>query len=403
MRSRLSNRGVPAFLIALLGVILLFSHAGAQAPPSIQFFMPDGSLPERELRFTLTSETGLIDTFFTDTRGRFLITRSQGLRPDAGYTISIVGDGRTFATTIYSFKLYSIGHVTVFLRPIENPSGKAGVVDLGELDLKVPQAARDAYDAAMRQLDEGHRDAAIQGLKSALETFPDYFRALNDLGVIMMQIGRNDEAAAAFERAIKIAPRVHFPRLNLGIIKTRQGKYAEAIEGLERLRKENPAVVEIRPALADALIAVNRLDEAESNLRAGLAEQKLSRPAEANARYLLGMVLNRKQRFEDAAKELTQAAKVLPLGSRIHFQLGAAFLQLGKYPDAERELLEAYRISGPELGPAQFMLGELYFKSRRYDAARRAFEQYLIDVPNAPNKAEVRGVIDKIAAALPQK
>ncbi len=43
--------------------------APAQAPPSIQFFMPDGSLPSHELRFTLTSDDGRVDSFYTDSTG----------------------------------------------------------------------------------------------------------------------------------------------------------------------------------------------------------------------------------------------------------------------------------------------------------------------------------------------
>src|SRR6185503_15061012 len=46
---------------ALLVVGLLFpSLVPAQAPPSIQFFMSDGSLPDRQLRFTLTTENGSV-------------------------------------------------------------------------------------------------------------------------------------------------------------------------------------------------------------------------------------------------------------------------------------------------------------------------------------------------------
>lgn len=395
---RIPSRG--RFHAALAALILLCAEAPAQSPSSIQFFMPDGSLPSRELRFTLTSEAGLVDTFFTDTRGRFLITASQGLRADAAYTVTVAGDGRTFDTTIHSFKLYQVGQVTVFLRPIEQPPVKSGVVDLAEIDANAPKAARDAYERAMRSLEEGQRDLAIQGLRNALDLYPDYFRALNDLGVILMQLGRNDEAAGAFERATKLAPRVHLPQLNLAIVWTRQAKYTQAIETLKRLYEENSSLSGIRPALADALMAVSRLDEAEKHLRSALSDGTLDRPAEGNARYLLGLLLNRKQRFQEAAKELAAALKILPFASRIHLQLGAAQLQLGKYGDAEHELLEAYRISGPELGAAQFMLGELYFMTKKYDQSRRAFEQYLLDVPKAPNRAEVQALIDKIKAAL---
>lgn len=396
----LSKRLAAILLVALFAC----SSLRAQAPSSIQFFLPDGSLPGRELRFTLTSDTGLVDIFYTDNRGRFLITRSQGLRPDATYTVTVQGDGRAFSTTIQTFKMYAVGHITVFLRPVENqPTAYPGSIDLAELDVKTPKEARDAYDSAMRSFKEGQIDTSIKELKRALDIYPNYFRALNDLGVIFMQSKRLDEAAEVFERAAKLAPRVYLPRLNLGIIRTKQARYKEAIEVLDKLHKENPTFIEVRAPLADALMAAGRLDQAESHLRAALAEGKLDRGAEGNARYLLGLLLNRKQKFGEAVQELGSAAKLLPSGSRIRFQFGAALLQMKRYDEAERELQEAYRLSGPELGAAQFLLGEIYFLTKRYDNAMRAFEQYLVDVPEAPNADVVRGLINKIKTAISQK
>src|SRR5438093_7704583 len=84
-------------------VFLLSSAAHGQAPASVQLFMPDGAMPARELRLNLTTDAGRVDTFFTDSKGRFVISRSQGLRPDAGYTITVESDGRTFDTTTISF------------------------------------------------------------------------------------------------------------------------------------------------------------------------------------------------------------------------------------------------------------------------------------------------------------
>ena len=124
---------------------------------------------------------------------------------------------------------------------------------------------------------------------------------------------------------------------------------------------------------------------------------------QANARYLLGLLFNRKQRFSEAVKELETAGKMLPNSPRIHLQLGAALLQLSKLEEAERQLLAAYRIAGAEMGAAQFLLGELYFAQKKYENAMRAFEQYLADVPKAPNAAQVLSVVEKIRAALKQK
>jgi len=378
---------------------------GAQASPSIQFFMPDRSLPNRELRFTLSNDAGRIETYFTDSKGKFLLTRALGLKPDSEYRVTINGDGTTFGTTTQSFKEYSgVYYITIYLNPPHSkPVAPAKVVDLAEFDVKVPPEAKQAYEEAMRQFKERQGDEAVGSLERAISIYPDYFRALNDLGVMYMKINRLDDATRVFERATKIAPRVYHPRLNLGIILTRRGKYKEAVILLDALYKENQSISEVRVALADALIALNRLDEAEPHLRTALLDSNLERSTAGDAHYRLGLLLNKKEKYEAAAIELSQAAEVIPDSARTHLQLGGALLQLRKLNDAERELLTAYRLGGPQLGGAQLMLGQIYFLEKKYQSALTAFEQYLSDVPHAPNAAEVRGFIEKIKIAITQK
>lgn len=396
----------PTLYVVLAALFYLFPPASSYgqvggAPPSIQFFMPDGSLPARELRFIMYADNGRIETFYTDSKGKFLITRQLGLRTDAEYTISVQGDGSTFGTTTFSFKEFGVYYIPVFLKPIKSPVTKpAALIDLAEFDVLAPEEARQAYAAAMRLLKAGEGDKAVRELEHAVAVYPNYFRALNDLGVLYMKLEKLDMAAQMLERAIKIGPHVYYPRLNLAIINTRRARYREAVTQLEQLQKENPALAEIRVALGDALMAVNRLDEAEVHLRAALSGNKLDRGAAGDAHYKLGTLLNRKQQYEAAIKELTQAAETLPNSARTHLQLGGALLQVGKLDEAESELLAAYRIGGKQMGGAQLMLGQVYFMGKKYENALRAFEQYLTDVPQAPNSAEVEGVIKKIRAAL---
>jgi Flp pilus assembly protein TadD len=400
---------IPAVQIAALLVgLLLPALAPAQAPPSIQFFMPDGSLPDRQLRFTLTTDNGsVVDTFFTDTKGRFLVTRSAGLRPENGFTITIESDGLTFGTTMYQHRTHGVPtvyYIAVFLRRLESaPSKPPGTIDLAELDMRAPKEARDAYDAAMRSLKSGQADEAVNQFRLALKVYPKYFRALNDLGVLLMKMNKLDEAAETLERASAIAPRMYYPRLNLAIIRTRQSKYKQAIELLEQLHKENSNLNEVRVGLADALMAAGRLDDAEPLLRAALSDSKLDLEAEGDAHYKLGLLLNRKEQFQEAVQHLTIAAKALPNSARTHLQLGGALLQLQRLTEAERELVAAYQLGGREMGGSQFLLGQLYFLSKKYESAMRAFEQYLADVPRAPNIPEVRAFIEKIKGALNQK
>ncbi|MFY9553824.1 MAG: tetratricopeptide repeat protein [Blastocatellia bacterium] len=404
MRQATLTLRVAALLLGLLLPVMVW----AQAPPSIQFFMPDGSLPDRQLRFTLTTDNGsVVDIFFTDTKGRFLVTRSVGLRPENGFTITVESDGLTFGTTMYQHRTHGVPtvyYIAVFLKRLESaPTTPPGTIAVSELDVRVPKEARDAYDAAMRCLRSGQADEAVNQFRRALKIYPKYFRALNDLGALLMKMSRLDEAAETLERAAVIAPHVYHPRLSLAIIRTRQSKYKQAIELLEQLHKENPKLNDVRVALADALMAVGRLDNAEPHLRTVLSDTKLDLEAEGDAHYKLGLLLNRKEQFQEAVQHLTAAAKILPNSARTHLQLGGALLQLERRSEAEEELLAAYQLGGREMGAAQFLLGQVYFLSKKYESAMRAFEQYLADVPRAPNIPEVRALIDKIKGALNQK
>ncbi len=393
-------RAVPAVFFALLFALSL----QAQAPPSIQIFMPDGSLPPREIRFLLTSEAGLVQTYFTDSKGRFLITTKEGLRPDAGYTVTITGDGHTFATTTQSFKLYGVYYIPIFLRPIEDAKpNPPGVINVKELDAQAPEEARAAFASATLAMNEGRPDEAVERFKHAIHIYPKYFTAINDLGVLLIRLNRVEEAAKSFEQAIAVAPQVYYPRLNLAIIKTRQGKYKEAIEILEKLHKENPTLMQIRTALADALLAENRLEEAEIHLRAALKDKKMTAAKAGNFYYQLGLLYNRQQKYEEAVTELTRALKTFPNAPRIHLQIGSALMQLNRLEEAESQLQMAYQLGGAQIGGAQLLLGQLYYKQKRYDLAKQAFERYLLDVPKAPNRKEVLGVIETIKAAMIQK
>ncbi|HST23122.1 MAG TPA: tetratricopeptide repeat protein [Blastocatellia bacterium] len=400
------NSLAPRLFVAVLSVLLIsvfsFAQAGqGGASPSIQFFMPNGAIPEREIRFTLMSDAGRIEVYFTDSRGRFIMSRILGLKTDAGYQIIVQGDGTTFDTTTATFREFGVYQVQVFLKPFRSPAVKpAAVVDLAEFDSLAPEEARQAYTEAMRLYKEGQRDKAVQGLERAIEIYPQYFRALNDLGVIYMKMSKLDLAAQTFDRAIKIAPRVYYPKLNMAKIHTRQGRYKDAVNMLDQLHKENPTLIDVRIALGDALMAINKLDEAEPHLRAALNDAKLERETAGDVHYKLGLLLNKKQKYDEAIKELSQAVEVFPTSARSHLLLGGALLQVNRMSEAERELLAAYKIGGTQMGGAQLMLGQIYFMQKNYEGALKAFEQYLADVPKPPKQQEVEGMVVKIKAAL---
>jgi tetratricopeptide (TPR) repeat protein len=383
--------------------ICLAALALAQAPPAIQFFMPGGGLPGRELRFTLTLPDGRIEILFTDTKGKFPLT--GGLVRDGDYTLHIESDRRTFETTLQRFKLVrgTISYLPIFLQPLRSEVPPRAVVDVTEYDAKVPPEARAAHEAAMQAVNEGNAETAIGEFTRALALYPQHLRALNDLGVLYLKLNRLDEAAAAFTQAISLNARYHFPRLNLALVRQQQGNLSEALKLFNQLVKDYPKLVAARLPYADVLSAAQQWDEAAVQLREALKDASLERAERANAHLKLGMILNREDRYAAAAAELEKSIALQPDSAPARLYLGAALVQLKKSAEAERELLKAYELGGKRVGTAQLLLGQLYYNQQKYEPALRAFEQYLADIPNAPNAAQVRQVVEQIKAALKPK
>src|SRR5437762_10976498 len=115
-------------------VIALFVWAPAtpcQAPPAIQIFMPDGSLPSRNMRLTLTRDDGRIETVFTDTKGKFQVTGD--LIREADYIVTVESDGWTFDTTTARFRIIrgTPVYTPVFLQPYTgNAKPPPGAIDV---------------------------------------------------------------------------------------------------------------------------------------------------------------------------------------------------------------------------------------------------------------------------------
>jgi Flp pilus assembly protein TadD len=180
----------------------------------------------------------------------------------------------------------------------------------------------------------------------------------------------------------------------------RQGKSAEATEILFSLYKETPTLPGLSVPLAEALIGSGRLADAKRILRETIAGGKLEETHQVEAHYKLALALSREENYGEAIGELQKAITLDPNAANAHLLLGGAYLQLRRYAEAESELLRAYKLGGAEMGNAQLFLGRLYVDQQKFELAQRAFEQYLKDVPGAPNIAQVQGALERIKAAL---
>jgi len=144
---------------------------------------------------------------------------------------------------------------------------------------------------------------------------------------------------------------------------------------------------------------VAELAKAEQVLRAALGETTIDTSTQVDLHFKLGVILNRQDQFEKAAEELKKAVTINDSAANAQLLLGATLVQLNRLDEAEKSLLRAYEVAGPGAGNAQMFLGQLYLMQQKPAPALKAFEQYLKDVPAAPNAVQIKAEIERLKVA----
>ena len=118
------------------------------------------------------------------------------------------------------------------------------VVSVGEITSDVPGKARKEFERAAKLYKDGKIADSIEHLRLALEIYPKFLVARNDLGAQLLEQGNLDEAEIELRRAIEIDPKAFNPYLNLGIVQIKKRQFSEAASTLKTavsLSSDSPA------------------------------------------------------------------------------------------------------------------------------------------------------------------
>ena len=235
---------------------------------------PDGNAISGAVKVTLKVVRGDQMIAFTDQEGRFDL---QNVAPGE-YTIEADSDReRRFDAGTDRVQVWrgSVSLVTIYLKEkkSDKKASRDKSVSVAMLEQKVPSAAKREFDRASRFSAEGNGLESIAALKRAIDIYPNYLAAHNDLGAQLLEQGDFAEAEIQLQAAIKIDPKAFNPQLNLGIVLLRQNKFSESLTTLDNALSIEPAA----PA---------------AHLYAGMASLNLNDTArgekELNAAYDLG-------------------------------------------------------------------------------------------------------------------
>ncbi len=202
--------------------------------------------------------------------------------------------------------------------------------------------------SALRRLEE-----AADAYQSAAHLNPSDGEAWGHLGAAFAELGRWKDAASCHERAMRLAPGV-LHGLNLG----------------------------------QTLYELNRLDEAERVLRTSLVID----PKSTDVQETLAMVLAGQDRYADAltlAQELC-AVKPVALSSRV--VLAGVLMEAGRLEEALQEAIAAGEAAPSDPTP-QFVLGSIYVKMNKGEAALAAFERVQSDLDQSTEHPAVGGLV----------
>jgi tetratricopeptide (TPR) repeat protein len=269
-----------------------------------QIRLVDGTFPAERIRVTLEGRGSVVDVTYGDSEGRFGF---NNLLPNA-YWVVIETDGyqpvRQQIVVNPATIQTNLVHVVLRHNPDEKPraapDGPPGtnvdIVDVAELKKKFPPGVIKDFEAGNKAEQRGEMDAALRLYEAALQEAPDFYPALNNLGIRHLQQGEVKAAETEFRRVIELNQNGAQAYFNLG----------------------------------NVLYMTQRNEEAKQTLEAGL---RLS-PSSAMGHYLHGSVLARLGDFKAAEEQLKTARALNPRMPQVTISLATLYLQSGRGPEA---------------------------------------------------------------------
>jgi tetratricopeptide (TPR) repeat protein len=175
-------------------------------------------------------------------------------------------------------------------------------------DLLIPPKATKELQRSQTALHSGNIRSSAQHLQKALQIYPHYLEAHNNLGSRYIELHEYEKAAAEFQKAIDLDPRIMQPFNNLSV----------------------------------ALFLLQRYLDAEAAARRALDLD----PHNSTAQYMLGCVLATEKRNPSEAMELLHRTEVEFPDARL--LLAQILLRQGVVNEAKNELHSYLKVPGAE-------------------------------------------------------
>jgi Flp pilus assembly protein TadD len=290
----------------------------------------------------------------TDTRIFQFITNGRELSPDAAAARlgeALTGAGRTTEAIAAIRRAISLNPENKeYLLLLNGAFEAGGSKDSGALAELQRMVTIDPTNTTALQLlarakaRSGHLDEAVELLRSRLKGSIEDFNYYLMISYLYNQAGRGDEAVAMARKALELAP---------------PGRQEMATNALL--------------ALSSAQERAGDVKGSEESLRRILSKEPDNATALNNLGYFL---VQRNERLDEALLMIQRAVRADPTNASFLDSLGWAFFRLGRFEEAERNLVEAARLDQTSATIHEH-LGDTYQKRGKTELARAAWQKAL--------------------------
>jgi tetratricopeptide (TPR) repeat protein len=215
---------------------------------------------------------------------------------------------------------------------------------------------------------------ALPYLERAAQMAPRDARVDRELGKAYLLLNRLEQAQPQLEKAVELQPENAAGHFLLAQVYRKRGMEERARAETDRFTALTGAHASPDTALAEArsLMETGKLSEAEQVLRRYLAANQAS----ADAHFLLGYVLFKKQDPKSSLAEYTEGAKYrTPTAADLEAVAGD-YVRLKDYADADKWFTKVVGWN-PKDAPSWYYLGRIKYNENRFEEAVAAFQQCL--------------------------
>ena len=308
-------------LRAIVVVFLLSAASGVLAQGNNRstisgFIFSEDRRPMPNIYVELLDEVnGSLGRMRTDNSGRFFFSGlSQGR-----FAIKAMPYGTNYQEQTVDVEIYGYGasgrqladnvQKDIYLR-LRKGADSVPFVNAVVFAQDIPQEAEKAFEDGNKALGEKQKEIGVASLKKAIDIFPDYFAALQQLGVIYISQGKFEEARTMFQKAVEVNKDSFDSLYGVAYAEYALGNFDKSIEAGERSIAIKPDSIEVNLVLALSYRRAKKFDRSEA---AFLKAAKIADGTSPDIYYQLALLYAYNlKRYDDAAKQLELFLKAAP-------------------------------------------------------------------------------------------